>query len=82
MCSWQCGGCGVWYSYSVSSCKCGEYRHIFNSTGGSAPHIHQHTQPAICAFTGTCQYQNNGTAKYCRMPDYISGCQHKQQASA
>ena len=64
MCSWQCGGCGVWYSYAVSSCKCSEYQHILTSTGGSAPHIHQHMQPAIaadkhwcdmCGFSGTKQ---------------------------
>ena len=61
-------------------CRCNGYTTAFNVVENL--HIHQHTQPAICAFTGTCQYQNNGTAKYCRMPDYISGCQHKQQASA
>ena len=37
MCSWQCGGCGKWYSYAVLSCDCSKYLHIDTSTGGSVP---------------------------------------------
>ena len=33
---------------------------------------------AICAFTGQCQYQNNGTAKTCKLSEYIHGCSHRQ----
>lgn len=27
MCSWQCGGCGVWHPYLVSSCECSKLLH-------------------------------------------------------
>ena len=33
---------------------------------------------AICAFSGQCQYQNNGTAKTCKLPEHIHGCSHRQ----
>ena len=81
MCSWQCGGCGVWYSYAVSSCKCSEYQHILTSTGGSAPHIHQHTQPAICAWlkaNDMCSKWGAAGAKVC----IVCKAPRKQQASA
>ena len=84
MCSWQCGGCGVWYSYSVSSCKCSEYHHILTSTGGSAPHIHQHTQPAILTCDG-CDFKD-WYGRECidctRSPHLIDKHTSKQQAGA
>ena len=32
MSSWQCGGCGRWYNYTVSGCNC----HITYATSGSS----------------------------------------------
>lgn len=39
---------------------------------------HNSVRDAICAFSGQCQYQNNGTAKTCKLPEYIHGCSHRQ----
>ena len=39
---------------------------------------HNSVRDAICAFSGQCQYQNNGTAKTCKLPEYVHGCSHRQ----
>lgn len=52
MCSWQCGGCGKWYSFAVQSCDCSKYLHIETSTGGSAPRRKMRST-ALQAVAGT-----------------------------
>lgn len=46
MCSWRCGGCGVWYPYSVSRCECNKLLHI-ETTGGTQPASLQQLQAKI-----------------------------------
>ena len=51
MCSWQCGCCGVWYSFAVQSCDCSKYLYITtSSSSGSEPHIAQQLKPEMPSF--------------------------------
>jgi len=78
MSSWQCGGCGRWYNYTVPGCSC----HITYATSESSRSAPTPTNmPAILAQAADDWFAANGSVTVRQA--FMAGvsCPHKQRAS-